>query len=63
MQVTIKYANQIFNFEGITGATKPQDLLSLLERQLGAEIPGNAQLVYNARVLKMNETLEQVRGF
>jgi len=62
MQVTVKYGKLTLNFEGISRATKTQNLLSLLEMRLGAKIPGNAQLVYNARVLRINETLEQVRG-
>ena len=62
MQVTMKYGQQVLSFDGISRATQCRHLLSQLELRLGAKIPGNAQLVYNARVLRINETLEQVRG-
>ena len=62
MQVTVKYGKLTLNFEGISRATKTQNLLSLLEMRLGAKIPGNAQLVYNGRFLKMNDTMEEVRA-
>ena len=60
MQVTVKYGKLTLNFEGISRATKPQNLLSLLEMRLGAKIPGNAQLVHNGRFLKTNDTIEEV---
>ena len=60
MQVTMKYAQQVLSFDGISSATQCGHLLSQLELRLGAKIPGNAQLVHNGRFLKTNDTIEEV---
>jgi hypothetical protein len=62
IQVIIKYDKRCFLFEEIsTKDTRCSDLFPLLQSRLGSEIPEHARLMENWRILRMGETLEQVR--
>jgi len=58
----MKYGKHVLDFDGISTATQCRNLLSHLELRLGTKISGDAQLICNGRVLRMNETLEEVCG-
>jgi hypothetical protein len=62
IQVIIKFDKRCFLFDGIsTKDTRCSDLFPLLQERLGFKIPGHARLMENGRILRMGETLEQVR--
>lgn len=56
IQLTIKYYNQFFAFEGISRTALCSDILSLLD----CKVSGNARLMENGRFLSMCETIDKV---
>jgi hypothetical protein len=62
IQVIIKFDKRCFLFDRIsTKDTRCSDLFPLLPARIGSEIPEHARLMENGRILRMGETLEQVR--
>ena len=61
VEVTIVYGERCIFVDGITQATRCKDLFSHLELLTGSKIPENAQMWANGRVLRRQQTIEEVQ--
>ena len=64
MQATIEYGEQCVYVDGVTRATLCMDLFSRLRRLhllTGSKIPENALMWANGRVLRRQQTIEEVQ--
>ena len=61
MQVTIEYGELRLYVDGITRATQCKDLFSRLRLLTGSTIPENAQMWSNGRILRRQQTIEEVQ--
>ena len=60
MQATIEYGKQCVYVDGVTRATLCMELFSRLHLLTGSQIPENAQIWANGRVLRRQQTIEEV---
>ena len=61
MQVTIEYGELCIYVDEITRATQCKDLFSRLHLLTGSKIPENAQMWANGRILRRQQTIEEVQ--
>ena len=61
VQVTIENGERCVCIEGITRATTCKELFSRLQLLTGSNIPKNAQMWANGRILRRHETIEEVQ--
>ena len=60
MQATLEYGKQCLYVDGVTQATLCMELFSRLHLLTGSQIPENAQIWANGRVLRRQQTIEEV---
>ena len=61
VEVTIEYGERCIYVDGITRATLCKELFSHLQLLTGSTIPENAQMWANGRVLRRQQTIEEVQ--
>ena len=61
MQATIEYGKQCVYVDGVTRATLCMELFSRLHLLTGSRIPENAQMWSNGRVLRRQQTIEEMQ--
>ena len=61
VEVTIEYGERCIYVDGITRTTLCKELFSHLQLQTGSKIPENALMWANGRVLRRQQTIEEVQ--
>ena len=61
MQATIEYGERCVYVDGVTRATLCVELISRLHLLTGSKFPENAQMWANGRVLRRQQTIEEVQ--
>ena len=61
MQVTIEYGERCVYVDKITRATQCKEIFSRLQVLTGSKIPENAQMWASGRVLRRQQTVEEVQ--